>query len=157
MLAAGRRIAAIAFNTYREAVRARILLGLAALALATALYSIAVGEFALKNAPRVVADLGAASISLYAIVAAVIIGVTSLYRELEQKTIFPILARPIHRAEYVVGKYLFKQLTLLVFILADSGLVLLISGGLAGRDLWHVFRVLGGGAASILVFLAVVL
>ena len=112
MLGSSRRIAALALNTYREAVRARLLLGLFALALATALYSIAVGEFALKNASRVVADLGAASISIYAIVVAVIIGATSLYRELEQKTIFPILARPIRRAEYVVGKYAGTLLTL---------------------------------------------
>src|SRR5258705_13997628 len=137
MLEAGRRVAAIALNTYREAVRARILLGLAGLALSTALYSIAVGEFALKNAPRVVADLGAASISIYAIVAAVIIGVTSLYRELEQKTIFPILARPIHRAEYVVGKYAGTLLTLGVFIALDSAAVLLILARHGGRS-WTV-------------------
>jgi len=134
MLEAGRRVAAIALNTYREAVRARILLGLAALALSTALYSIAVGEFALKNAPRVVADLGAASISVYAILAAVIIGVTSLYRELEQKTIFPILARPIRRAEYVVGKYAGTLLTLGVFIALDASAVLLILARHGGRS-----------------------
>src|SRR6185369_11798675 len=112
MLGSARRVAAIAYNTYREAVRARILLGLGALALATALYSIAVGEFALKNAPRVVADLGAASISIYALAVAIIMGATSLYRELEMKTIFPILARPIRRAEYLLGKYLGTVLTL---------------------------------------------
>jgi Cu-processing system permease protein len=133
MLGAGRRVAAIAFNTYREAVRARILLGLGALALATALYSIAVGEFALKNASRVVADLGAASISVYAILVAVIIGATSLYRELEQKTIFPILARPIHRAEYIVGKYAGTLLTLGVFIALDAAAVLLILARHGGR------------------------
>src|SRR5262249_4990644 len=134
MLGSGRRVAAIAYNTYREAVRARILLGLSAVALATALYSIAVGEFALKNASRVVADLGAASISLYAVVAAVIIGVTSLYRELEQKTIVPILARPIRRAEYVVGKYAGTLLTLGVFIALDSAAVLLILARHGGRS-----------------------
>ncbi len=140
MLGAGRRVAAIALNTYREAVRARILLGLSALALATALYSIAVGEFALKNAPRVVADLGAASISIYAIVAAVIIGVTSLYRELEQKTIFPILARPIRRAEYIVGKYAGTLLTLAVFIALDAAAVLLILARHGGRG-WPIIGV----------------
>jgi len=133
MLGAGQRVGAIAFNTYREAVRARLLLGLGALALATALYSIAVGEFALKDASRVVADLGAASISIYAILAAVIIGVTSLYRELEQKTIFPILARPIHRAEYIVGKYAGTLLTLGVFIALDATAVLLTLARHGGR------------------------
>src|SRR6188508_2669037 len=134
MLGAGRRIAAIAFNTYREAVRARILLGLFALALATALYSIAVGEFALKNASRVVADLGAASISVYSIAVAIIIGATSLYRELEQKTLFPILARPVRRAEYLVGKYAGTLLTITVFIALDAAAVLLILARHGGRD-----------------------
>jgi ABC-type transport system involved in multi-copper enzyme maturation permease subunit len=137
MLGAGRRVAAIALNTYREAVRARILLGLAALALATALYSIAVGEFALKNASRVVADLGAASISIYAILVAIVIGATSLYRELEQKTILPILARPIRRSEYIVGKYAGTLLTLAVFIGLDAAAVLLILARHGGRS-WAV-------------------
>ena len=134
MFGSGHRIVALALNTYREAVRARILLGLFALALATALYSIAVGEFALKNASRVVADLGAASISIYAIVVAVIIGATSLYRELEQKTIFPILARPVWRAEYLVGKYAGTLLTIAVFIALDAAAVLLILARHGGRS-----------------------
>lgn len=127
------RVLAIALNTYRESVRARILLGLAGVAFAVALYSLVVGAFTLRSAPRVVADLGAASISLFSIAVAVIIGATSLYRELEQKTIFPILARPVGRGEYLVGKYLGTLLTIAVFILADAGLVLLLSAALAGR------------------------
>jgi ABC-2 family transporter protein len=142
------RIAAIAWNTYREAVRARILLGLVALALATALYSIAIGEFSLHNAPRVVADLGAASISLYAIVVAVVIGASSLYRELEQKTIFPILARPILRAEYLVGKFSGTLLTLAVFIAIDAAAVLFILAHHGGRSLGLVGGTVAGLAAT---------
>src|SRR4051812_4200496 len=127
------RIQVIALNTYREAVRARILHGLFALALATAGYSLVVGAFALNSSLRVVSDLGAASISIYGIVVAVVLGATSLYRELELKTIFPILARPIRRSEYLVGKYLGTVLTLAVFIAANSGLLLLALGVEAGR------------------------
>ena len=152
MLGAGRRIAAIALNTYREAVRARILLGLFGLAIATALYSIAVGEFALKNAARVVADLGAASISIYGIVVAVVIGATSLYRELEQKTIFPILARPVRRAEYLVGKYAGTLLTVAVFIALDAAAVLLILARHGGRS-WAAI----GAAVALLVALPIVM
>ena len=129
-----RRIATIAFHTYREAVRARILFGLGALALGTTLYSIAVGAFSLKAGPRVISDLGGASISLYAVVVAIVVGGTSLYRELEQKTIFPILARPIRRGEYLVGKYLGTVLVLLVFIAFDAASVLLVLATLAGRS-----------------------
>lgn len=129
------RIATLAYNTYREAVRARVLLGLLALALGTALYSIAVGAFTLKNAPRVVADLGAASLSLYAVVVAVVIAGTSLYREVEQKTLFPILTRPVRRSEYLVGKYLGTVTTLLVFVAVDAGVVLTLVGIVTGQPL----------------------
>ncbi len=129
------RVAAIALNTYRESLRARILIGLAGVAFAIAFYSLVVGAYTLHDAARVVSDLGAASISLFSILVAIIIGSTSLHRELEQKTLFPILARPIRRGEYLVGKYLGTLLTIAVFIMADAGLVLLISAALGGRSL----------------------
>lgn len=144
----GGRVLAIALNTYRESVRARILIGLAGVAFAVAFYSIVVGAFTLNNAPRVVSDLGAASISIFSIAVAIIIGATSLYRELEQKTVFPILARPIERSEYLVGKYLGTLLTIVVFVMADAGLVLHISAALAGR---HVGLVLGVGLGTLAV------
>ncbi len=135
------RIAAVALHNYRESVRARILLGLAGVAFAVAFYSLVIGAYTLHHAARVVSDLGAAAISLFSIVVAVLIGATSLHRELEQKTIFPILARPIHRSEYLVGKYLGTLLTIAVFIMADAGLVLLISAALADRPLALVIGV----------------
>lgn len=130
-----RRVLTLSYNTYREAVRARLLLGLVALALGTALYSMAVGAFTLKNAPRVVADLGAASVSLYAVVVAVVVAGTSLYREVEQKTLFPILARPVRRSEYLVGKYFGTLLTLLAFVAFDAGVVLTLVGVLTGKSI----------------------
>ena len=142
------RVLTIALNTYRESVRARILLGLAGVAFAVAFYALVVGSFTLRNAPRVVSDLGAASISIFSIAVAIIIGSTSLHRELEQKTIFPILARPIRRGEYLVGKYLGTLLTIAVFIMADAGLVLLLCAGLGGRPLGQV---IGVGVGSVVV------
>lgn len=145
-----RRILAIAFNTYRESVRARVLLGLTGVAFAVALYSLIVGAFTLKAAARVAGDLGAASISLFGIAVAVVIGATSLHRELEYKTIFPILARPIGRGEYLVGKFLGTLLTVFVFILADTGLVLFLCAALSERS----FALLSAATAlPVLVFL----
>lgn len=140
------RVLAIALNTYRESVRARILLGLAGVAFAVSFYSLIVGAFTLRNAPRVVSDLGVASISLFSILVAIIIGSTSLHRELEQKTIFPILARPIRRGEYLVGKYLGTLLTIAVFIMADAGLVLMLgaASGATAPELIGRVAVTGG-------------
>lgn len=129
------RVAFVAYNTYREAVRARVLHGLFGLALATSAYTLAVGAFANRAQLRVVSDLGAASVSIYGVVVAVVLGATSLYRELELKTIFPILARPIRRAEYLVGKYLGTLLTLGVFVAANTGALLLALAELSGHSL----------------------
>jgi ABC-type transport system involved in multi-copper enzyme maturation permease subunit len=127
------RVFVIALNTYREAVRARILHGLFMLALATTGYSLIVGAYTAKNQLRVVSDLGAAAISLYAIIVAVVLGATSLYRELELKTLFPILARPVSRSEYLVGKYLGTLLVLAVFVVANTGIGLLATAVISGR------------------------
>lgn len=146
------RVAVVAFNTYREAVRARILHGLAALALAAAGYALVVGSFANRAQLRVVSDLGAASISLYSIVVAIVLGATSLYRELELKTIFPILARPVRRAEYLVGKYLGIVLTVIVFVAANTAFLLLALARLSGRGALPCFGIgLGGLAVAGLV------
>lgn len=130
-----RRVLAIALNTYRESVRARILLGLVGVAFAAALYSLVVGAYTLTNAPRVVSNLGAATLSLFSVAVTILIGATSLHRELEQKTIFPILARPIARSEYLAGKYFGTLLTLATFLLADAGLVLFLGASLGGRPI----------------------
>jgi Cu-processing system permease protein len=147
------RIAAIAFNTYREAVRARVLHGLFGLALATAGYALVVGAFAGRARLRVVSDLGAASISVYGIIVAIVLGATSLYRELELKTIFPILARPLYRSEYLVGKFVGTLLTLLVFVAADTGALLLSLSPLSGQALWPCAAV-GLGSVAALVLLS---
>ncbi|MEY2933121.1 MAG: hypothetical protein RL033_3870, partial [Pseudomonadota bacterium] len=119
------RVLVIALNTYREAVRARVFHGLFGLALATTAYALVVGAYTAKNQLRVVSDLGAATVSLYAIIVAVVLGATSLYRELELKTLFPILARPLSRTEYLAGKYFGTLLVLLVFVAANTGIALL--------------------------------
>ncbi|HVY27579.1 MAG TPA: ABC transporter permease subunit [Polyangiaceae bacterium] len=140
------RVWVIALNSYREAVRARILHGLLALSLATCGYSLVVGAYTAKNQLRVVSDLGAATVSLYSVIVAVVLGATSLYRELELKTLFPILARPLSRTEYLVGKYLGTLLVLLVFVGANSGIALLAIAVISGRSL---ALVLGLGLGSI--------
>ena len=144
------RILTVALNAYRESVRARVLLGLAGVAFAVAFYSLAVAAFTLNDAPRVVADLGAAATSIFSIAVAVLIGATALYRELEMKTILPLLARPVTRPEYLVGKYVGTMLVVVVFVLAESGLVLMMSAAIGGRSL---ALVVGSGVALLAALL----
>jgi Cu-processing system permease protein len=137
------RVGVVAANSYRENVRARVLHGLFGLAVATAGYALVVGAYALRDTLRVVSDLGAAAISFYGLIVAVVIGATSLFRELELKTVFPILARPIRRWEYLVGKFLGTWLTLGVFIFANTGILQSAVAVLSGRSIWLVVSVWG--------------
>jgi Cu-processing system permease protein len=148
------RLTTVAYNAYREAVRARVLLGLAGVAVAVAFYSLVVGAFTLRDAPRVVADLGATAVSVFSIAVAIFIGGTSLHRELEMKTILPLLARPIRRGEYLVGKYLGTMLVVVVFVMAEGGLVLMMSAALGGQP---VGLVIGVGAALVAGLIALAL
>jgi Cu-processing system permease protein len=141
-----RRISAIALNTYREAVRARLLLGIFAVGMATCLYSAVVAAQSLHNELRVVANVGAASLSFYAVLTAIVLGSTSLYRELELKTVFPILSRPLRRWEYLLGKYLGTVLTVAVFVALEAGTVLGLLALQAGQQ---TTAVLGAGGATL--------
>jgi Cu-processing system permease protein len=118
------RIGTIMLNTYREAVRARVLHGLFALALVTAGYCVAVGQFASASAARVLSNLGSASVALYGVFVAIVLSATALHREIELKTLFPILARPIARWEYVLGRYLGTVFTLAVFVAGNAAVFL---------------------------------
>jgi hypothetical protein len=148
------RIATVALNTYREAVRARLLLGVFALGLATCAYSLMVASLSQHNELRVVADLGGAAASFYGVVIAIVLGSTSLYRELEYRTVFPILSRPLRRWEYLVGKYLGIVLTVVVFVALEVAAVFVLLAVEAGRSvgdaaLWVLGWLAITGAAAV--------
>jgi Cu-processing system permease protein len=118
------RIYAIAINTFREAVRDRVLLGAFALASLVLLFTLALAELSLDQQARVVTDVGLATISLFSVLVAVFLGSSLLYKEIERKTLYVILPRPIHRYEFLLGKYFGIVLTVLV-LLAIAGALLL--------------------------------
>jgi ABC-type transport system involved in multi-copper enzyme maturation permease subunit len=132
------RIFAIAMNSYREAVRARVLFALLAIAVAAALFSLVIAVMSLRGETRIVADIGAAVTSFAAVTTTIVLGGTSLYRELELKTIFPILSRQLRRHEFVVGKYLGIMGTMLVFVAVDGAVTLAILAGEARQDALEV-------------------
>jgi len=148
------RVLAIGLNTYREAVRARILFGLLGLALATTAYSIVVAAMSLHQERRVISDLGAASVSLYSVFVAIVIAATSLHRELELKTVYPILTRRLRRHEYLFGKYLGTLLTIMVFVAINTGAVLGILAAYAGQS---TSTIAGATVGAIVILVALLL
>jgi len=121
------RIYAIALNTYREAVRDRVLIGVLVLAAAVLALTLALAELSLDQQMRVVTDLGLASISLFSVVVAIFLGSSLLYKEIERKTLYVILPKPIARFEFLLGKYFGIVATCAVFIAIMGALQLLVT------------------------------
>lgn len=128
------RTYAIALNTYREAVRDRILIGVILLAAAVLALTLALAELSLDQQMRVVTDLGLASISLFSVVVAIFLGSSLLYKEIERKTLYVILPKPIARYEFLLGKYFGIVMTCAVFIAIMGALQLLVTAIQAGAS-----------------------
>jgi Cu-processing system permease protein len=121
------RILAVAVNTFREAVRDRVLNGLLGVALCVLVFTLALAELSLDQRQRIVLDIGLASISLFSVVMAVFLGSSLLYKEIERKTLYVILPKPIRRHEFLLGKYLGIVLTAFVFIAIMGALQLIVT------------------------------
>lgn len=128
------RIYAIALNTYREAVRDRVLLGVVVLAAGVLALTLALAELSLDQQMRVVTDLGLASISLLSVVVAIFLGSSLLYKEIERKTLYVILPKPIARFEFLLGKYFGIVTTCAVFIAIVGSLQLVVTAIQAGAS-----------------------
>jgi ABC-type transport system involved in multi-copper enzyme maturation permease subunit len=127
------RVFAIVLNTFREAIRNKVLYGALFVVVAANFMAVVLGEMSLHEEARVARDVGLAGVSLFGSMTAIFVGVTLLYGEIQKKTIHVILAKPIHRWEFVLGKYLGMTvtLTLLVVAFAAALAVMLWLEGLA--------------------------
>lgn len=101
------RASAIAANTFREALRNRAFLGLLVMTLSFLIFSMVMAELAVRGEKaRVVQDFGLFSMSLFGVLIAIVMGVILVYKELEKKTIYTIIPKPVRRWEFILGKYL---------------------------------------------------
>ena len=108
------RILAIARNTFRENIRDKVLYNLILFALIMILSSLALGQLTLGNEQKVLLDLGLFSISVIGMLISIFIGIGLVYKELEKRTVYALIAKPVHRHELILGKYLGLLFTLLV-------------------------------------------
>jgi len=104
----------VAINTFREAVRDRVLYNLIFFALMMIGAAILVGQISIGIERLVIINLGLSAISIFGLVMAIFIGVGLVYKEMEKRTLYSLLAKPIRRSEFLVGKYVGLLLTLAV-------------------------------------------
>jgi len=114
------RIYAIALNTFREAIRHRVLYGIIVAVIGINLFAIVLGEMSLNNEARVARDVGLGAVSLFGSITAILLGVLLLYTEIERRTIHTIVSKPIERWEFVLGKYGGMAITLSALVVLFS-------------------------------------
>lgn len=112
-----KRIFSIAFNTFREAVRDRVLYNLVLFVLLITVSAIFIGELTAGQEARTIVNLGLGAMLIFGAFISIFVGVSLVSKEIEKRTVYAIFSKPISRAEFILGKYLGLCLTLLVNVL----------------------------------------
>ena len=106
--------AAIAVNVFRESVRDKVLYNLVLFAILLIGASLLIGELTAGQDVKIIKDLGLSATSVFGLFIAVFIGIGLVSKEVERRSIYSLLAKPIDRSQLVVGKYIGLALTLVV-------------------------------------------
>lgn len=130
------KIKAIALNTFKEAIRDRILYLLFFFAAVAVVSSRLMAVLTVGDRVKIVKDVGLASLSLFGVLMAILIGTGLVYKEIDKKTVFTLISKPIHRWQFIIGKFLGLVLTLFVMTLLMS-LIFLVTVFL------HTFKIEG--------------
>ncbi len=134
------RILVIARNTFREAVRDRVLYNLVLFVLLLTASAIFLGELTAGQEVRTIVNLGLSAMLVFGAFISIFVGVSLVSKEIERRTIYAIFSKPIGRGEFIVGKYLGLCLTLLVNVLimgaGVSLAVLYVGGGNLALTIW---------------------
>jgi len=122
------RIGTVALNTFREAVRDRVLYNLVFFALVMIAAAILVGQISVGIEQTVIITLGLSAISIIGLLISVFIGVGLVSKEIDKRTLYALLAKPLRRWEFILGKFTGLALTLTVNTAAmAAGLFLVLS------------------------------
>lgn len=108
------KIAVIALNTFRESVRDRVLYNLILFVLLLVCASVFISELSINQETKFITTLGLSSMLVFGAIIAIFIGVGLVYKEIDKRTIYNLLSKPVHRHEFIVGKYFGLCVTLLV-------------------------------------------
>lgn len=111
------RIGSIARNTFREAVRDRVLYNLVLFVLLLTGAAVFIGELSGGQERKIIVDLGLSAMMLFGVFIAIFVGVGLVYKEIERRTVYAIFAKPVGRGEFLIGKYLGLCLTLIVNVM----------------------------------------
>jgi ABC-type transport system involved in multi-copper enzyme maturation permease subunit len=148
---------AVAINTFREAIRDKILYTLLIFSFALILASILPSTVSIGERTKLIIDFALASINLVGVLMAIFLGVGLVSNEIERKSLYTVLVKPIGRGEFLVGKYAGLLMTLAVNTIAMGVvlyLTLMIEEFRWGESIWNLPPRLGAAIGMIYLELA---
>jgi len=125
------RVLAVASNTFRETVRERVLYNLVFFAILMTLSGLLLGQLSIRQDEKIIKDLGLASMDFFGTLIAIFVGVGLVSKEIERRSLFPLLAKPVTRDEFLAGKFAGLVFTVTVNVAAMAAgmyLTLLATG-----------------------------
>lgn len=136
-------IVRIALSVFRESVRDKVLYNLVAFAILLMGASVFIGQLTAGQDVKIIKDLGLAAMSLFGTFMAIFIGIGLVSKEVERRSIYALLVKPMTRAQFVLGKYAGLALTLFVNVacmtLALYGVLAMLWAGSSAslRNSWE--------------------
>lgn len=140
-------VLSLALNTFREASRDRVLQSLLAVGVGLLLFALALAQLGLNQTVRVMTDVGAAALSVCVLVGALSLSAPLLQREMQRRTLYLVLTKPVRRATFVLGKSLGVQWALLVLVLLLGAVYCLLVAIVSGLPILVALGLLGAWAA----------
>jgi Cu-processing system permease protein len=112
----GRVIGLVAYHVFKESVRDKVLYNLVLFAVLLISASYLIGQLTAGQDIKIIKDLGLAASAVFGLFIAVFIGVGLVWKEVDRRSVYNLLVKPIRRHQFIVGKFLGLALTLLVNI-----------------------------------------
>src|SRR5688500_20214338 len=100
-----RTVGHISVNVFKESVRDKVLYSIVAFAVMLIAVSYLIGQLTAGQDIKIIKDLGLAAIATFGLMIAVFIGIGLVWKEVERRSIYSLLSKPLSRAEFIVGKY----------------------------------------------------
>jgi ABC-type transport system involved in multi-copper enzyme maturation permease subunit len=108
------RVVAVAANTFRETIREKVLYNLVFFALLMTLAGLLLKPLSIRQDEKILKDIGLASLELFGTLIALFMGVSLVGKEIERRSLYPLLAKPLSREEFLLGKFAGLAFTLMV-------------------------------------------
>jgi ABC-type transport system involved in multi-copper enzyme maturation permease subunit len=151
------RVALVAWHVFKENVRDRVLYVIVGFAVLLVAASFLIGQITAGQDLKIIKDLGLATIELAGLAIAVFLGVGLVAREIERRSIFSLLAKPLPRGEFILGKYAGLLLTILVNVALMTVAFYAMLGWMGATSPDYVRRSWEAPAADPSLLLAIVL